>query len=48
MIGIFLPRAVVAQVVTVVSSIPQAIFDIVFAVHGAIKKRSARPSSPQY
>ncbi len=34
------PIAVVAQVVTGVSSIPRAIFEIVFAVQGDIKRRS--------
>jgi hypothetical protein len=42
------PIAVVAKVVMMVSSIPQAIFPTVFAVAGAIKRRSASPPSPQY
>ncbi len=41
------PRAVVANEVTGVSSIPYAIFPIVFAVAGAIRRRSALPLSPQ-
>jgi hypothetical protein len=36
-IGFPEPRAVVAKVVTGVSSIPLAIFDIVLAVEGAIR-----------
>ncbi len=41
------PSAVVAKVVTGVSSIPQAIFPMEFAVQGAIRRRSASPPSPQ-
>lgn len=41
MMGISDPCAVVAKVVTVVSSIPHAILDIVFAVAGAIMSKSA-------
>ena len=41
------PRAVVANEVTGVSSIPYAIFPMVFAVAGAIRRRSALPLSPQ-
>ena len=40
-IGIFDPIAVVAKVVTVVSSMPCAIFEIVLAVHGQMSSRSA-------
>ena len=46
--GIPRPMAVVAKVVTIVSSIPHAILEIVFAVDGAIKSKSALPPSPQY
>ncbi len=42
MIGTWDPMATVAMVVTVVSSIPFAILDMVFAVHGEMIKRSAR------
>jgi len=45
--GIPCPSAVVAKVVTGVSSIPQAIFPMVFAVQGATSRRSAAPPSPQ-
>ncbi len=45
--GFLLPSAVVAKVVTGVSSIPHAIFPMVFAVQGAISRRSALPPSPQ-
>jgi hypothetical protein len=45
--GMPLPREVVAKVVIGVSSMPEAIFPIVFAVHGAIRSRSAVPPSPQ-
>jgi len=38
------PMAVVAKVVTGVSSIPRAILDIVLAVAGATRSRSARGS----
>ncbi len=49
MMGIFEPRAVAAKVVTVVSSIPFAIFEIVLDVAGAITRRSAFLSClPQY
>ncbi len=49
MMGIFEPRAVAAKVVTVVSSIPCAIFEIVLDVAGAIRRRSAFLSClPQY
>ena len=41
MMGIFEPNAVAAKVVTVVSSMPQAIFEIVLDVAGAIRSRSA-------
>ena len=34
------PSAVVAKVVTGVSSMPYAIFDIVFAVHGQMRSKS--------
>ncbi len=40
-IGIFEPKAVAAKVVTVVSSMPFAIFEIVLDVAGAITSRSA-------
>ncbi len=43
MIGILVPSAVDANVVTGVSSMPVAIFPIVFAVHGAINNKSALP-----
>ncbi|VVC71927.1 Uncharacterised protein [uncultured archaeon] len=42
--GIFEPSAVLANVVTGVSSIPCAIFPRVFAVHGETRRRSARDS----
>ncbi len=45
--GIPRPSAVEANVVTGVSSIPAAIFPIVFAVQGATSRRSASPPSPQ-
>src|SRR5207244_8328059 len=45
-IGMPEPSAFVAYVVTVVSSIPCAILPIVFAVQGAIKRRSAFASRP--
>ncbi|OPY41314.1 MAG: hypothetical protein A4E42_01836 [Methanoregulaceae archaeon PtaU1.Bin222] len=45
--GIPLPIAVVAKVVTGVSSIPDAILQRLFAVAGAISRRSAEPPSPQ-
>src|SRR5256886_7217129 len=45
-IGMPEPSAFVAYVVTVVSSIPCAIFPIVLAVHGAMRRRSALPSRP--
>ena len=49
MMGIFEPSAVAAKVVTVVSSMPQAIFEIVLDVAGAIRSRSAFLSClPQY
>ena len=41
MMGIFEPNAVAAKVVTVVSSMPFAIFEIVLDVAGAITRRSA-------
>ncbi len=43
-----LPSAVVAKVVTGVSSMPQAILPTVFAVQGATRSRSARPPSPHH
>jgi len=47
MTGIPEPMAVVAKVVTGVSSIPRATFATVFAVAGAMRRREADPSSPQ-
>ena len=44
--GIPEPSAFVAYVVTVVSSMPWAIFPIVLAVHGASRSKSALPSRP--
>ena len=44
--GMPLPSAVVAKVVTGVSSMPHAILPTVFAVQGATRRRSACPSSP--
>ena len=45
--GLPLPRAVVANVVTGVSSMPQAILPMVLAVAGATSSRSAAPPTPQ-
>ena len=45
--GILRPSAVVAKVVAGVSSIPAAILPMVFAVQGAMRRRSAAPPSPQ-
>ncbi|OQC68781.1 MAG: hypothetical protein BWX50_01144 [Euryarchaeota archaeon ADurb.Bin009] len=45
--GIPRPSAVVAKVVAGVSSIPAAILPMVFAVQGAMRRRSAAPPSPQ-
>ena len=45
--GLPLPRAVVAKVVTGVSSMPQAILPMVLAVAGAMSSRSAWPPTPQ-
>jgi len=45
--GLPLPRAVVAKVVTGVSSMPLAILPMVLAVAGATRKRSAFPPTPQ-
>ncbi len=47
MMGISEPNAVVANAVTVVSEIPHAILLSVFAVHGAIRNKSANPSIPK-
>jgi len=41
------PSAVLANVVTGVSSMPRAILQSVFAVQGAMSSRSAHPPSPQ-
>ena len=46
--GIPLPRATVAIVVTGVSSMPLAILEIVLAVAGYTRKRSASEGSPRY
>jgi len=45
--GLPLPRAVVANVVTAVSSMPQAILPMVLAVAGTTSRRSAAPPTPQ-
>ena len=45
--GLLLPKAVVANVVTGVSSMPEAIFPMVLAVAGATRNRSALPPTPQ-
>ncbi|VVB69632.1 Uncharacterised protein [uncultured archaeon] len=47
MTGLRLPRAVVANVVTDVSSIPHAILPMVLAVAGTIISKSAFPPTPQ-
>ena len=47
MIGMPEPNAVAANIVTGVSDMPVAILLMVFAVHGAMIKRSAVPSIPK-